>query len=165
MVSTSAPHPFRILTISKCIKGLANAVWEINNDFFPTIKGGGGRLRAVLLVCPDIFASLGLQNQNTKSRTTFLDWRVDYLNHRDPKSSRSLIACLLHNKKSLFRMAMPGITISYGMPQMFEKIDRPSSFISFLRWSYYRPRLQPTMLAILQDLQRQGIGQVREVHL
>ena len=50
----SIPYPDYL----ECIKGLANAVWEINNDFFPTIKGGGGRLRAVLLVRPDIFASL-----------------------------------------------------------------------------------------------------------
>ena len=33
-----------------CIKGLANAVWSLNNDFFPTIKDTPGRIRVVLLM-------------------------------------------------------------------------------------------------------------------
>jgi hypothetical protein len=77
---SSIPYPEYL----ECIKGLANAVWEVNNDFFPTIKGGGGRMRVVLLIRPDIFESIGLQNQNTKSRdnSVFLDWRTEYTNHR-----------------------------------------------------------------------------------
>lgn len=64
----------------ECIKGLASAVWEMNNDFFPTIKGGKGRMRAVLLIRPDIFETIGLQNQNTKIRdnSVYLDWRTEY---------------------------------------------------------------------------------------
>ena len=50
----------------ECVKGLANAVWSLNNDIFPSIKGSKGRIRIVLLIRPDIFESLGLQNQNTK---------------------------------------------------------------------------------------------------
>ena len=37
----------------ECIKGLANAIWELNNDFFPTIRDSHGRARIVLLVRPD----------------------------------------------------------------------------------------------------------------
>ena len=51
-----------------CIKGLANAVWYLNNDFFSEIKDSVGRFRTVLLVRPDIFVKLGLQNPNTKLR-------------------------------------------------------------------------------------------------
>ena len=67
-----------------CIKGLATAVWEINNDFFPSIRDSNGRLRAVLLIRPDIYASLGLQNQNTKIRdnSVLLDWGTNYREHR-----------------------------------------------------------------------------------
>ena len=52
---------------SECVKGLANAIWAVNNDFFANIKASKGTLRAVLLVRPDIFDSLGLQNQNNKA--------------------------------------------------------------------------------------------------
>ncbi len=31
-----------------CIKGLANAIWDLNTDFFPSIKGSIGRCRIVL---------------------------------------------------------------------------------------------------------------------
>lgn len=154
---TAIPYPEYL----ECIKGLANAAWEINNDFFPTIKGGRGRLRAVLLVRPDIFASLGLQNQNTKSRdnSVFLDWRVEYIHHRGSEIFK-VIDRLLATQQS---EVMPdGETWDYyfpwDAPNVRERFDRPSSFISLLRWSYYRPRDILTMLAILQDLQRQGIG-------
>lgn len=157
----SIPYPDYL----ECIKGLANAVWEINNDFFPTIKGGGGRLRAVLLVRPDIFASLGLQNQNTKSRdnSVFLDWRTEYIHHRGSELFK-VIDRLLATQQA--EPMADGDAWDYYFPweapNVREQFDRPSSFISFLRWSYYRPRDILTMLAILQDLQRQGIG--REDH-
>jgi len=51
-----------------CVKGLANAIWSLNNEFFANIRDSRGRLRVVLLIRPDIFESLGLQNKNTKVR-------------------------------------------------------------------------------------------------
>ena len=55
-----------------CVKGLANAVWSINSVFFANIKDSKGRLRVVLLIRPDIFNSLGLQNQNSKIHEVLL---------------------------------------------------------------------------------------------
>ncbi|MGH7783428.1 MAG: P-loop ATPase, Sll1717 family, partial [Candidatus Binatia bacterium] len=68
----------------ECVKGLANAVWSVNSDFLPNIKDSRGRLRGVLLIRPDIFNSLGLQNQNNKLRdnSVLLDWRTTYHEHR-----------------------------------------------------------------------------------
>ena len=59
-----------------CIKGLADAVWSLNNDFFPSIKDSKGRFRCVLLLRPDIFNSIGLQNMTNKIRdnSVYLDW-------------------------------------------------------------------------------------------
>ncbi len=70
-----------------CIKGLANAVWAINNDFFANIKDSKGRMRAILLIRPDIFDSLGLQNQNSKLRdnSVVLDWVTTYTEYRHSK--------------------------------------------------------------------------------
>ena len=52
----------------ECVKGLANAVWSINNDFFSTIHDSKGRLKATILLRPDIFNAIGLQNSNNRIR-------------------------------------------------------------------------------------------------
>ena len=139
----------------ECIKGLANAVWEVNNDFFPTVKDSKGRMRAILLIRPDIFETIGLQNQNTKIRdnSVFLDWRTEYANHR-----RSGIFAVMDN---LLMTQQEDPTLKLGdawdayfpwnSPNVFETYDRPTSFLSFIRWSYYRPRDIVTMLDLLKN--------------
>lgn len=69
----------------ECVKGLANAVWSINNDFFSNIKDSRGRMRVVLLVRPDILDSLGLQNLNSKVKdnAVVLNWITTYPDYRN----------------------------------------------------------------------------------
>lgn len=139
----------------ECIKGLANAVWEINNDFFPTIRDSKGRLRAVLLIRPDIFEKLGLQNQNTKIRdnSVFLDWRTDYINHRH-SGIFAVVDNLLKSQQSDANIKHGDAWDAYfpwNSPNVFETYDRPTSFLSFIRWSYYRPRDFVTMLDLLRE--------------
>lgn len=142
-----------------CIKGLANAVWEVNNDFFPTIRGGVGRMRVVLLIRPDIFQSMGLQNQNTKIRdnSVFLDWRTEYTNHRKSDLFK-VIDHLLSSQQDddLEEGEAWDYYFPWDAPHVMESFDYHSSFISFLRWSYYRPRDIVTMLSILQDISKQA---------
>ena len=137
-----------------CIKGLANAVWELNNDFFPSIKGSKGRLRVVLLIRPDIFESLGLQNQNTKIRdnSVFLDWRTDYASHRTSNLFRVVDHILEHQQVERFPEGKAWDNyFPWNSQNVREKYDYPTSFINFMRWSYYRPRDVITMLALLKD--------------
>ena len=138
----------------ECIKGLASAVWEINNDFFPTIKGGKGRMRAVLLIRPDIFETIGLQNQNTKIRdnSVYLDWRTEYNAHRSSQLFEVVDHMLgvqqdpLPAKGEAWDYYFP-----WNSPNVFEQYSTPTSFINFLRWSYYRPRDIVTMLELLKE--------------
>lgn len=156
---SSIPYPEYL----ECIKGLANAVWEVNNDFFPTVKGGGGRLRAVLLIRPDIFESLGLQNQNTKSRdnSVFLDWRTEYANHRTSDLFRVVDHLLSSEQREALSEGQAwDYYFPWNAPNVFEEFSVPSSFLSFLRWSYYRPRDIITMLSILQDMAKENGGTV-----
>lgn len=138
----------------ECIKGLANAVWEINNDFLPSIKGGKGRMRVVLLIRPDIFESIGLQNQNTKIRdnAVFLDWRTEYNAHRNSQLFE-VVDHMLGVQQEL--PAAKGEAWDYyfpwDSPNVYEKYSTPTSFINFLRWSYYRPRDIVTMLELLKS--------------
>lgn len=137
----------------ECIKGLANAVWELNNDFFPAIKGSKGRMRVVLLIRPDIFDSLGLQNQNTKLRdnSVFLDWRTEYKSHRTSNLFKVIDHILEFQQDERKKL---GVAWDYYFPweernQRDQKSFR-SSFVEFLRWSYYRPRDIITALGLLQ---------------
>lgn len=137
----------------ECIKGLANAIWSLNNDFFANIKDSVGRLRVVLLIRPDIFNSLGLQNQNNKIRdnSVLLDWRTTYPMYRE-----SLIFKLA-DKLLNYQQPIPlehGVAWDYYFPYKIVEYGRRErhSFISFLRFSLYRPRDIITMLKVLQNL-------------
>ena len=137
-----------------CIKGLANAVWSINNDFFAGIRDSRGRMRVVLLLRPDIFDTLGLQNQNAKIRdnAVMLDWRTTYPEHRN--SAIFQIADKLLNAQQS-EVLRPGDAWDYYFPyevrdaRTGKRSDSP--FVMFLRFAYYRPRDIVTMLGILQE--------------
>jgi hypothetical protein len=140
----------------ECIKGLANAVWELNNDVFSSFKGSKGfkgRMRTILLIRPDIFDSLGMQNQNTKIRdnSVFLDWRTDYVNYRKSEIFK-VIDHLLETQQSE-KLALGETWDNYfpwNAPNLDNEYKENTSFVSFLRWSYYRPRDIVTMLDLLQ---------------
>lgn len=141
-----------------CVKGLANAVWSINNDVFPKIKDSQGRLKVVLLVRPDIFDSIGLQNRNNKIRdnSVLLNWNTTYNNHRNSKIFEMA-------GKLLGAQQNPEVDYDKAWDYYFPyTIDNKSaykttvneqdpSFIGFLRYSFYRPRDIVTMLSILQE--------------
>lgn len=138
----------------QCIKGLANAVWEMNNDFFPNIKGTKGHMRIVLLLRPDIFTSLGLQNQNNKirSNSVLLNWKTDYASHRES----SLFKLLDHMLSIQQTTSIPfGESWDHYFPWNAPNTDdypyKTTSFISFLRWSYHRPRDILTFLDTLKE--------------
>ncbi|EAA9319065.1 funZ protein [Salmonella enterica subsp. enterica] len=138
----------------ECIKGLAHAVWEINNDFFPLIKGGKGRMKAVLLIRPDIFESIGLQNQNAKIRdnSVFLDWRTEYANHRSSPLFEVLDHMLGTQQKVPLKKGQAWDQyFPWDSPNVHNDYNHPTSFINFLRWSYYRPRDILRMLEILKS--------------
>ena len=140
----------------ECIKGLANAVWEINNDFFPTINDSPGRLRAVLLIRPDIYASLGLQNQNTKIRdnAVLLKWHTTYRDHRSSdlfSVSDRLLAHDQQGQQTLKSGDAWDYYFPYDTPNTRVKFEKPSSFVSFLRFALYRPRDIVTMLSMLRE--------------
>ncbi|MFA6761223.1 MAG: hypothetical protein WCR69_09290 [Sulfuricurvum sp.] len=139
----------------ECIKGLANAVWELNNDFFPTIKDSKGRIRIVMLLRPDIFESLGLQNLNTKlrSNSVFLNWVTEYRNYKSSKIF-SLIDNILNSqqeyKKELGECWYYYFNFDAENTNKFS-FKKPTSFIQFLRYSYYRPRDIITMLDMIKQ--------------
>lgn len=138
----------------ECIKGLANAIWSINNDFFSNIRDSKGRMRAVLLARPDIFLSLGLQNTNNKLRdnAVLLDWRTSYSEYRT--SNLFKLADRLFGAQQKIDLPV-GAAWDHYFPyevvnlQTQKKNDSP--FIRVLRLSMWRPRDLVSMFAILQE--------------
>lgn len=140
-----------------CVKGLANAVWSINNDVFPQIKDSPGRLKVILLVRPDIFDSIGLQNRNNKIRdnSVLLNWNTTYKNYRNSKIFE-MAGKLLGAQQSPVEEYEKAW--DYYFPYTIENksihknsADEDPSFIGFLRYSLYRPRDIVTMLSILKN--------------
>lgn len=135
----------------ECVKGLANAIWSLNNDFFPNLKSTG-KLKIILLIRPDIFSNLGLQNQNNKLKdnSILLDWKTNYSDFESSKifllADRLLLA---QQEKNLF----PGKSWEHYFPYTpFVSGKKESSFIQFLRFSFYRPRDIVTMLDLLKEV-------------
>jgi hypothetical protein len=139
----------------ECIRGLANAIWSLNNDFFPAIRDSKGRLRVILLVRPDIFNSLGLQNRNTKlmDNSILLDWRTTYTNYRNsPLFEVSDRILRVQQEENL----QPGEAWDQYFPfdanTVYTSQSHPSSFIEFLRYSFHRPRDIITMLSLMKEV-------------
>lgn len=59
-----------------CVKGLGEAVWQLNTEFFRNIRDSTGRIKIVLLVRPDVFHALNLYNSNSRiqDNSVYLDW-------------------------------------------------------------------------------------------
>jgi len=137
-----------------CVKGLANAVWSLNNDFFSNIKDSKGRMKTVLLLRPDIFNSLGLQNRNTKLKdnSVVLNWITDYDKHR--LSELFFLADRIFSSQQATPHP-PGVCWDNYFPFEAENLgytkDSLTSFVVFLRYSYHRPRDILTMLDILGE--------------
>ncbi len=135
----------------ECVKGLANAVWILNNDYFSKIKGSKGRIKVVILVRPDIFAQLGLQNLNNKIRDNgvLLDWKTTYPSYKN--SALFKIADRILQSQQTVRYDL-GYCWNYYFPfrpTVYRK--KEDSFISFLRFSMFRPRDIVTMMSILKE--------------
>lgn len=138
-----------------CVKGLANAVWSINNDFFSSIRDSPGRLRVVLLVRPDIFETLGLQNGSNKLRdnSVFLDWITTYQEYRTSALFKMVDTLLKVQQTNVLNEGEAwNYYFPYNPPNIkLKNLVTPTSFVEFLKFSMYRPRDIVTMLSILKE--------------
>lgn len=135
-----------------CIKGLANALWSVNNDFFGNLSGTK-KIKVMMLVRPDIYSLLGLQNQNNKLRDNgiLLNWITTF---RDFENSQLflLVDKLLNAQQPFYNYA--GECWNHYFPYKIQNSRTgqitDNSFVSFLRFSFYKPRDFVSMLAILR---------------
>ncbi|HZU63180.1 MAG TPA: hypothetical protein VFF98_05820 [Novosphingobium sp.] len=143
----------------ECVRGLVDAVWSLNNDFLADIKDSRGRIRVVLLVRPDIFLRTGLHNVNTKIRdnSVFLNWSTTYKDYRTSSLFRVADRLLSAQQDEVLES---GKAWDHYFPFHAENVrdfqfsssSVLTSFLAFLRFSYYRPRDINAMLGTMKDI-------------
>lgn len=141
----------------ECIKGLASACWSLNTELFANVRDSKGRLRVVLLLRPDIFNSLSLQNATNKlaDNSVFLEWRTTYTEYQDSSLYEMANRLLSYDQTD----AVADVWNEYfpwRIPSP-KKVNRPydTAFMDFLKISLSRPRDIQRILKILQDLMKQ----------
>ena len=130
-----------------CIKGLANAAWYLNTDFFQNIKGSVGRIKIVLLLRPDIYSSLNLQNSANKlmDNAVFLDWRTTYKEYKDSFLYKLASKLLLYKQCNLDELEqMENVIVEkyfdWKLTPTSKSRKFDTAFMAFLRISLSRPR-------------------------
>lgn len=122
-------------------RGLANAIWELNQLAFPDIINSRVQfVKIVLLIRPDIFSKIRFHNANAKIKdnSVILDWSTYESNWKNSillKTVDNLLAAQQESKYAL----------GYCWNNYFEEnftfqlTDMPS-FIALLRRTFMRPR-------------------------
>ena len=142
----------------ECIRGLVNACWNLNTSLFANIKDSKGRLKIMLLLRPDIFSALNLQNATNKLRdnSVYLDWRTTYQNYENSylyKVSENILSFQNQNtKKNIWDQYFP-----WKLATTTSSREYDTAFIDFLRISLSRPRDFIVIMQILQELMRQNM--------
>lgn len=140
----------------ECIKGLATACWNLNTELFANVRDSKGHLRVVLLLRPDIFNSLSLQNATNKlaDNSVFLEWRTTYIDYPDSSLYEMANRLLSYDQKAdnveIWEAYFP-----WKIPAPCD-VDRnyDTAFMEFLKISLSRPRDVQRILKILQDLMK-----------
>ena len=152
------PDKFKYDDYLECIKGLANAAWEINTTRFANIKDSKGRLKIILILRPDIFASLRLTNLNIKfsDNSVLIDWRFpDSKQYRKSKIFEVTDKLLFAQQERSISYEL-GKTWDYYFPSdktryyIASQNSYEDCFKWFLDYSLFRPR---DIVAMLQTLQ------------
>jgi hypothetical protein len=127
------PNGIEFLEYKNCLIGLAEAAWHLNSEFFPNIKDTQGRLRAVLLMRPDVFDSLNLHNSNCK----LSDNAVVF--HWHTTSDRYITSDLYKMSDKYF---LSQTNNQYGWRHYFREstTDKSRAFTHLITKSFPRPR-------------------------
>lgn len=143
-----------------CLRGLANAIWDLNQLIFPEFLGSDKYyIKIVLLIRPDIFSIIRFHNANAKLKdnSIILDWITKesiWRNSRLFKMADNLFASQQDSKfalgyswntycEEIFETSYAGTT--YKLP----------SFIAILRRTFMRPR---DIFAFLDIMHREAIN-------
>jgi hypothetical protein len=136
----------------QCVKGLAEAIWQLNTEFFSTIRDSRGRIKIVLLVRPDVFHALNLYNSNSRlqDNTVFLDWTT---NEKEYRSSNLFQAGGRYFSMQNDNSATPAAAWNHYYQD--EQSDG-ATFRRLLRLTFQKPRDVLTFIRLTREIRING---------
>lgn len=135
-----------------CVKGLGEAVWQINTEFFRNIRDSKGRIKVVMLIRPDVFHSLNLYNSNSRiqDNCVLLEWATT---DKTYASSNLYEACAKFFSSQQPQKVEPIVAWSHYFPSS-------ESFKRMLRFSFQKPRDILTFVKLIRGIQvKRGRGE------
>jgi hypothetical protein len=139
----SVPYPDYL----NCVKGLGEATWQLNNDFFGGIRDSKGRIKIVLLVRPDVFHALNLYNSNSRlqDNSVFLNWSTTEKAYRNS---------LLFDASGKYFSSQQKTIVSTGaaFDQYFQTHQSDQLFKRLLKLSFQKPRDILTFIRIARNI-------------
>lgn len=152
------PDDFSESEFDSCIRGLGQAIWDVNTNVFRAMPEGKGILKAVLSIRTDLFPKLGLHNQANKVRDNgiLLDWRTTYEGYRDSKLFRLCNRLLSYDNDGLETDSYWDNYFPWSTNSTSHKRDKDDSFINCIRLSLSRPRDMISIMKAIQNTNRKG---------
>lgn len=136
----------------ECVKGLGEAIWQLNTEFFNRIRDTKGRMKIVLLVRPDVFHALNLYNSNSRlqDNCVFLNWSTTELEYKE--SQLLELSGRFFSAQQVFEVE-PGEAWEhyYFTPQ-----NPGYTFKRLLRLSFHKPRDILTFIKITKKHSTRG---------
>lgn len=139
----------------ECIKGLAEAIWQLNTEFFNSIRDSRGRIKIVLLVRPDVFHTLNLYNSNSRlqDNTIFLEWATNEREYRN--SPLFEVAGRYFSMQNLHRTSPAAAWDHYYR----DDHHNGATFKRLLKHTFQKPRDVLTFIRLTRDMRvRAGYG-------
>ena len=143
-----------------CIKGLSNACWSLNTELFANVRDSKGQIKIVLLLRPDIFNALNMQNATNKlvDNSVFLEWRTTYKDYPSSNLFKMANKLLCYGQTNINNIWYKYFDWELRSSNPNErKFD--TAFMDFLKISLSRPRDIQRILKIQQDImKRRDLG-------
>jgi hypothetical protein len=138
----------------ECIRGLVDAAWNLNTELFQKVPDSKAKLRVVLLLRPDIYGALDVQNSTNKLRdnTVFLDWRTTYNDYQKSQLFKIGVRLLSYQQENIPLNNIWESYFPWKIKTRQENRAHDTAFMAFLRISLSRPRDILVIMTILKDL-------------
>lgn len=138
-----------------CIKGLATACWTLNTELFANVRDSKGQFRVVLLLRPDIFNSLNLQNATNKlaDNSVYLEWRTTYTDYQTSNLYKMANKLLTYSQENKYPEKIWEQYFDWKLPTSnADRRDHDTAFMEFLKISLSRPRDIQRILSLIQEI-------------
>ena len=139
----------------ECIKGLATARRTLNTELFANVRDSKGQFKVVLLLRPDIFNSLNLQNATNKlvDNAVYLEWRTTYTDYQTSNLYKMANKLLAYSQDDKVADGIWEQYFNWKLPTSnSDKREYDTAFMELLKISLSRPRDIQRILALIQEI-------------